>query len=159
MANADRPQGLRPEGELKRSTEYEAGSEVFPGDLVAMAADGQVDAAAAGGAALGVALTYASAAGEKVFVSDDPEQRYTVQADEADIADQASVGQNADIVAAAGDGTYKVSRQELDSSTAAAADGQLRILAKAKGENNDFGGQVELVVKINENQLNQEAGI
>lgn len=154
MANLDRPCGFRPYGPVKASKVMEAGSAIYPGDAVKLASDGQVDSASAGNTLFGVALTYASAAGADVLVSYDPSQLYTVQSDETEASAQTVVGLNADIVATAGNSTYKASRQELDSSVAAAGGSQqLTIMGYEKRPDNAFGAQVDLIVKINENQL------
>jgi hypothetical protein len=154
MANADRPRGFWPHGKILRLSEYESGSACYPGDMVVLASDGQVDpSASAGTALLGCCISYASAAGQSVLVCDDPEQKYVVQADETQASSQAIVGCAADVVVTAGDSTFKTSRQELDSSDAAQSAGPLIILAKETRPDNAFGAQVDLIVKINEHQL------
>ncbi len=154
MANADRPRGFWPHGKVLRITEYESGSACYPGDMVVLASDGQVDpSASAGTAPLGCCLTYASAAGQSVMVCDDPEQKYVVQADETQASSQAIVGCAADIVVTAGNSTYKTSRQELDSSDLAQSSGPLIVLAREVRPDNAFGDQVDLIVKINTHQL------
>lgn len=153
MANRDKPCGARPFGRVRSAQIYEAGSAVYPGDFVRLASDGQVDAAAAGATILGVALSYASAAGVKVLVSDHPDQRYVIQADEADVDAQTDIGNNCDHLATAGDSTYKVSRHELDSSTIAASAAGLTILDIEQRPDNALGTNVDVVVRINEHQL------
>jgi len=158
MANPDRPSGFRPKGEIKKTIEMTAGARIFPGDCVQLQADGKCDPVAAGATIYGVALSYADADTDKVFVSCDPDQQYIAQTDEADIAAQADIGQMADIVATAGDTTYNLSRQEIDSSTAGAASAQIALLARVPQEDNAFGANVELVCKINEHQIMGEDG-
>lgn len=154
MANSDRPRGFEPKGEPIRINKYESGAEIFPGDAVHMEADGQVDPAVAAEAVLGVALNYASAAGKEVLVADDPQQQYIVQADGSDVDAQTDINLNYDIIATAGNSTYKISRQELDSSTGATtATLQLKLLAIEEREDNALGAQVDCVVKINNHQL------
>lgn len=152
MANADRPCGFRPYGQVRQVVEMEAGSACYPGDCVNLDTDGQVDPAAAGETILGVCLDYASAAGQKVRVSVHPEQLYIVQADEADISAQALVGTNCDILATGGSSTYKASRMELDSSTSATASAQCTVIGLYGEVNNAFGAQAEVLVRINEHQ-------
>ena len=162
MANSDRPQGLRPYGRVRQVQELVAGAACFPGDCVQMQSDGKVDPAAAGASILGVALSYASADGAKVLVSTHPEQLYVVQCDGAAIDAQTDVGNNGDILATAGNSTYKVSRQEIDTTTIAAAAAQLTILQVSRETNNDLGGFVDVIVRINEHQIsgvNAFAGI
>jgi hypothetical protein len=157
MANADRPRGFAPYGKIKSANTYEAGAACYPGDLVSLASDGQVDPTAAGATILGCCLSYASAAGAKVLVSDDPEQRYVVQADETEVDAQTDIGNNCDITATAGNSTYKTSRQELDSSTIGTSAAQLTILDIEQRPDNAFGGFVDVIVRINEHQVQKDA--
>ncbi len=154
MANTDRPKGFWPHGKVLNSNVYESGSACFPGDMVTLASDGQVDpSGAAGTAPLGVCLSYASGAGVKILVADDPDQRFSVQADETHLTSQAIVGCACDVVITAGDTTYKTSRQELDSSDAAQSAGPLIILGIEPRPDNAWGTQVTAIVKINTHQL------
>jgi hypothetical protein len=153
MANADRPRGFAPYGKVKSANIYEAGAAVYPGDLVALASDGQIDPVAAGSTILGCALSYAAAAGDKVLVSDDPEQRYVVQADETEVDAQTDIGNNCDHLATAGNSTYKASRMELDSSTIGTSAAGLTILDIEQRPDNAFGGFVDVIVRINEHQI------
>lgn len=153
MANPDRPQGLRPHGEVKQAVRMVAGAAVYPGDAVQLQSDGKVDPVAAGGDVLGVALEYASADGASVLVSVDPNQQYIVQADGADVDAQTDIGNLVDLLATAGDSTYKTSRMELDSSTiGTGSGGQLAILGVSGRVGNALGAQVDVLVKINEHQ-------
>lgn len=151
MANFDRPRGFAPYGNCVRQSRYEAGSTVYPGDFVRLASDGQVDAAAAGETLIGVAMHYATV-GQELMVCDDPSQRYVAQADESELDVQTDVGQSVDIVATAGNSTYKTSRQEIDSSTAGTTSGQLLILALNRRPDLAGGANMEAVVQINELQ-------
>jgi len=152
MANRDRPRGFWPYGVPKQVVIMEAGSATYPGDLVALASDGQVDPVAAGSTILGCALGYASAAGEKIQVSVAPEQLYVVQADETEVDAQTDIGNNCDHLATAGNTTYKTSRQELDSSTIAASAAGLTIIAINRRPDNAAGEFVDVIVRINEHQ-------
>jgi len=160
MANKDQAVGLKPHGRVLRQRPYVAGSAVYQGDAVALAADGQVDPASSG-ALIGVALSNA-AAGEKVIVADEPNQLFEVQADEA-IA-LADVGLNADLQGHAAPSTaYKRSGMELDSSTKAVDSTLvvqiLGIVEQADNEANAVNNDV--IVRINVHQLNNagRAGI
>jgi hypothetical protein len=153
MANLDRPRGFEPKGEPLRANKYVAGSACYPGDAVAIASDGKVDPAAAGGKILGVALNYASADLEEVIVADHPDQLFYVQADETQVDAQSDIGNVCDIVATAGNSTYKVSRMELDSSDVNTTSGQLLILGIEDRPNNALGAQASVIVKINEHQF------
>lgn len=152
MANKDRPTGFQPYGPVKQVLVGKAGSTCYPGDMVALADDGEVDPVAAGAKILGCALNYA-AAGEEVKVSIDRTQLYVVQASANEIDAQTDIGNNADILANQGDAKYKVSRQELNSSTLGTSSAQLTILGIEKRPDNAFGANVDVIVKINESQL------
>ena len=117
MANQNLPAGLQPYGRLLRATEWEAGSACYPGDAVTLASDGQVDPSAAGSAILGVCLSYASAAGQKILVADHPDQLFLAQASSGAIDTQTDIGNLADIVATAANTVYKTSRQVIDTTT------------------------------------------
>jgi len=162
MANPDRPSGFRPKGEIKKTIEMTAGARCFPGDCLILKSDGKIDPAAAGEDIYGVALSYADVDGDKVLVSCDPDQLYVAQADGADISAQTSIGNMADVLATAGNTTFNLSRQEIDSSTASAATAQMAILGLVPQDGNAFGLNVELVCKINEHQIkgeNDSAGV
>jgi hypothetical protein len=153
MANKDRPAGFSVYGPTRSENEYEAGGIIYPGDAVWFESDGQVDAVAAGEQPFGVATSYASGAGETVNVADDPNQEYTVQADGSDINVQTDIGLNYNIVATTGDTTYRLSRQELDSSTGATDSNlPLRLVRIEKSIDNAFGAQVECIVTLNDTQ-------
>lgn len=159
MANFDRPRGFAPAGNMSRASLYQAGSTVYPGDFVRLASDGQVDAAAAGETLLGVALQY-GVANDYIMVSDDPDQRYVAQGDEAELDAQTDVGNVVDILATAGNATYKASRMEIDSSTIGTISGQLCILALNRRPDLAGGANMEVIVKINEHQLDEDfAGV
>lgn len=157
MANPDRPQGFRPHGEVLQQIEMTAGARVFPGDAVNLKSDGKVDPAAATEDIFGVALSYADADLSPVLVSIHPEQIYVVQSDETEVTALTSIGNVADIVATAGNTTYNQSRMELDSSVAAAGGSQQLVIVGVAGTvGNAYGTNVDLLVKINEQQLNGE---
>lgn len=153
MANADRPRGFAPYGTVRQTVKFQAGSTIAPGEFVALASDGQVDAAGAGATILGLALNYATA-NQDVMVIVDPDQLYVGQADETEIDAQTDVGNLCDIVATADNTTYKAARMEIDSSTiGTGSGGQLVILGIEARPDNAFGAQVDVICKINEHQL------
>ena len=154
MANKDQNQGLSPVGKIISANEYEAGSTIYPGDLVKIASDGQCDPGAAGDAAIGVALTYASAAGQKVMVADSPDQRFLIQADDATIAAQTNLALNYNVTVGTASTLYKRSAMQLDSSTGA-TDSILNLRALNIGQavDNAFGSKVDVIVKINNHSL------
>lgn len=159
MANVDRPKGLRPYGDVLRETPYIAGATIYPGDAVHMEDDGKVDPATASESIIGVAATYASADLSEVIVWDDPDQKFIVQADTGTTLAQTAVGLNYDIVATAGNSTYRVSRMELDSDSGATSSVlPLRLLAFDKAVGNAAGEHADCVVMINNHQASQGAG-
>jgi hypothetical protein len=143
--------GFKPHGVLKQVAVMESGSACYPGDFVTLASDGQVDPAAAAADIIGLCLDYASAAGQKVRISVDPSQLYVGQANEDDIDAQTDIGQTVDILATAGSATYKLSRQEIDS-TSIGASQQLVILGIEAQIGNALGDLVDVVVKVNQHQ-------
>jgi len=159
MANPDYPRGFEPHGKILRANVYESGSACYPGDLVALASDGQVDPVAAGSAILGVCITYASAAGQQIVVLDDPNQLVSCQADETEIDAQTDIGNMCDHLATAGSSTYKASRHELDSSTVNSIAAGLQILGIERTVGNALGTNVKVVCRINEHQLATGSGI
>ena len=187
MANKDAAFGLRPIGKVGQNrdnqglSEYDisaSASAIYFNDPVEILAAGTIGVAAATDALLGslggVFFTDAStskptfanhldasntATDIKGFVSDDPYERFEVQADGATAA--ADVGLNADIVYAAGSSPDYVSKVELQTSDQKTGTAQLRILGISKDiENNEAGSaNVNLVVMINEHFLKGTTGI
>ncbi len=155
MANSDRPKGARPHERALRESPYVAGGTIYPGDFVKMNNAGAVVVCAASDAPLGVAANYAVSTGE-VNVWDDPEQKFVVQADDGTTLAQTNVGLNYDIVATAGNATYKMSRMELDSSTGATDSTlPLRLLGVSREAGSAIGEFAKCVVQIQKHQLRQ----
>lgn len=160
MANYDQPQGLRPYGDVKSLNVYQSGSAVYPGDALKRDANGQVVPVAVDGSAYaasccGVAMSYASASGQDVIVSDNPNQYYIVQADSTEIDAQTDMNLNYKILATAPDTTYKKSLMELQSSSAATtATYPLRLISIYRDVKNALGAQVDCIVKINAHEQN-----
>lgn len=165
MANADRPNGFRPFGELLRSNPYTAGSACYPGDVVKQSSDGKVDPVATGGsihegACLGVALNYASGDGEEVIVADHPDQLFLAQADSSDVDAQTDLLLNYDIVGNDPDTTYNMSRMEIDGdSGVTTAATPIRVLRLYRLEGDDgLGANAKLVCMINHHELKGGTG-
>jgi hypothetical protein len=153
MANKDQPVGFEPYGKIESLREYVAGVTIYAGDLVRMANTGLLARCAAGEAALGVAMNYAAASGDKVRVCDAPSQQYKVQASSSQINAQTDIGLNFDIVVGSPNTTYKRSGMQLDSSTeGTTATIVLRLLAIDKTIDNALGDKVDCIVKINNHQ-------
>ena len=90
-------------------------------------------------------------------VIDDPNQLFTIQADEDVVA--ADIGKNADVVGTGGSTTNGLSSMELDSSTIAnTAALNLKIVGVFKTPGNALGDYCQVVVKINEH-LYGSAGV
>ena len=187
MANKDAAFGLRPIGKVGQNrdnqglSEYDisaSASAIYFNDPVEILAAGTIGVAAATDTLLGslggVFFTDAStskptfanhldasntATDIKGFVSDDPYERFEVQADGATAA--ADVGLNADIVYAAGSSPDYVSKVELQTSDQKTGTAQLRILGISKDPDNNTAGSanVNLVVMINEHFLKGTTGI
>lgn len=154
MANRDEPQGFRPKGEPLRLNKYVAAGVIYPGDAVMQESGGRMIVGAASNALAGVAASYASQAGDPVEVWDDPEQLYIVQASGSEIDAQTDIGLNYNLLATAGSSTYRVSRQEMDSSTGdVTATLPLKLLGIDERPNNALGAKVDCIVKINNHQL------
>lgn len=159
MANYDAPSGFKPVGRVKSKTKYQAGGAVYPGDAVKFDSDGEVVAASASDALCGVAATYASGQGEAVHVFDDPNQLFVCQSDGSDIDAQTDINLNYNIVATAGNSTYKVSRMELDANTGdTTATLPLKLLYIDNRPDNALGEFVDCIVKINNHQLGSHTG-
>ena len=187
MANKDAAFGLKALGKVGQNrdnqglSEYDiaaSASAIYFNDPVEILSTGTIGVAAASDALLGslggVFFTDAStskptfanhldasntATDIKGFVSDDPYERFEVQADGATAA--ADVGLNADIVYAAGSSPDYVSKVELQTSDQKTGTAQLRILGISKDiENNEAGSaNVNLVTMINEHQLKGTTGV
>ena len=187
MANKDAAFGLRPMGKVGQNrdnqglSEYDiaaSASAIYFNDPVEILSTGTIGVAAATDALLGslggVFFTDAStskptfanhldasntATDIKGFVSDDPYERFEIQSDGA--TEATDVGQNADIVYAAGSSPDYVSKVELDESDHKDATAQLRILGISKDPDNNEAGSanVNLVVLINEHQLKGTTGV
>ena len=188
MANQDAAFGLKAIGKVGQNRDNQGLSEysiaasataIYQGDPVEMLATGTIGVAAAGDTLLLGPLTgvfYTDASTSKPtwanhlnasntatdivgFVSDDPYERFEVQADGATAA--ADVGLNADIVYAAGSSPDYVSKVELDTSDQKTGTAQLRIMGISKDPSNDTAGSanVNLVVMINEHFLKGTVGI
>ena len=187
MANKDAAFGLKPIGKVGQNRDSQGLSEysiaasasaIYFNDPVEMAATGTITVAAATDTLLGslggVFFTDASTSKPTYanhldasntatdivgFVSDDPYERFEIQADGATAA--ADVGLNADIVYAAGSSPDYVSQVELDTSDQKTATAQLRIIGISKDPDNNEAGSanVNLVVTINEHFLKGTVGI
>ena len=192
MANQDAAFGLRANSKLgsnvnsEGTTEYSiasgASGNIFSGDPVKMANTGTILVAAAGDQLLGVfrGCRYTNASGEVIysaywpdgtvssdavaFVVDDPNALFEVQSAATGSVVQTVVGNNADIVYAAGSTTDGQSGVEI-SGTTAATSAQLRIVGfSGDPENNTLGtgsqsANVNMIVKINEHFYAQVTGV
>lgn len=156
---------------------------IFIGDLVSVTGTGgetdgrgvrpEVTQTAAGAAAIGVVVGFenltsdnlsrthrpASTAGY-LLVADDPDLVFEVQEDSDGGALAATnIGQNADIVVGTGNTLTGTSAAQLDSSTAAGANGQLRIVNLSTRVGNEIGANAKWLVFINEHQYAAGAGV
>jgi len=190
MANIDAAFGLRPiakvgsapggtTGTTKYSIADNQGTAIFTGDPVKYKNDGTVEVATAGDASCGVFMgcfytdpttskpTFRNnypdglAATDAIaFISDDPDQLYIAQQDGADIT-AVDLGNNANMVMAAGSTTTGMSKAEIDSSTAATGNAtfMLKIMDFYDTPSNDASAANSvLVVKINNHELGASTG-
>ncbi|MBU0959738.1 MAG: hypothetical protein KKB31_07365 [Nanoarchaeota archaeon] len=165
MANRDAPRGLVPhqttQGGPPRIGTYNKdalAAAIYIGDAVILEADGNVAVYSTGGGnLLGVSAEYvtASTAKSNFKVYDDPFTLFRIQDDATGLtaSTQSSVGNNADILATAGNQTTKLSKQELDISGHTAGVAQLRIVGLYNVPGNAWGSWSELLVTINEHVL------
>jgi len=192
MANQDAAFGLKPNSKLgsnvnsEGTTEYSiasgASGNIFSGDPVKIMNTGTILVAAAGDQLLGVfrGCRYTNSSGEVIysaywpdgtvssdavaFVVDDPNALFEVQSAATGSVVQTVVGNNADIVYAAGSTTDGQSGVEI-SGTTAATSAQLRIVGfSGDPENNTLGtgsqsANVNMIVKINEHFYAQVTGV
>jgi len=192
MANQDAAFGLKPSSKLgsnvnsEGTTEYSiasgASGNIFSGDPVKMMNTGTILVAGAGDQLLGVfrGCRYTNSSGEVIyssywpngtvssdavaFVVDDPNALFEVQSAATGSVVQTVVGNNADIVYAAGSTADGQSAVEI-SGTTAATSAQLRIVGfSGDPENNTLGtgsqsANVNMIVKINEHFYAQTTGV
>ena len=94
------------------------------------------------------------------LVNDDPDTIFEVQEDSVGAATAAvDVGENADIIYAAGSTTTGISGVMLDSSDHKTATAQLRILGFVQRPDNIIGSKAKLLVLINEHELKSTTGL
>ena len=94
------------------------------------------------------------------YVCDSPDVVFEIQEDSDGAAlAAADVGENADIIYAAGNSTTGRSGVELDSSTHVTTTAQLRILGMVKRADNAIGDQARWLVVINEHELKSTSGL
>jgi hypothetical protein len=94
------------------------------------------------------------------LVVDDPNVVFEVQEDSLGAATAAvDVGENADIIYAAGSATTGQSGVMLDSSDHKTGSAQLRILGFVKRPDNNIGTNAKLLVTINEHELKSTTGV
>lgn len=184
MANADRPNGLKPirhlsgapyNGQANRYAFLAAdGTATFIGDLVKLSGTAHTDGtpaiaqAAAGDAAIGVlvglepdptnlGLRHRTASTLRyAYVADDPSLIFEIQED-SDTSTLAvtEVGLCANVVVGSGSTTTGASGMELDSSDVSTdTAGQLRILRLVPREDNSIGTNAKWEVQIAEHSLN-----
>ena len=168
MANTDWPSGLRPVSNGKGGTAPQmrpypklAGI-IYEGDILYMGESGVVvyngttDAHADN--LIGVAAHYAGTAavtGEGVFVYDDPDQEYIVQDSGSSITTIANLNElllkHIGLTYASGNTTTLQSKVEIDASSISnvwTLDLPLLVVRKWEGEDNAFGANLKMVVKI-----------
>ena len=160
MANTNQAIGAMPAERLYPMQEYTAAGIIYPGDFVMLESGGRVIVATATQALIGVAVSYASAAGQKVLVADHPDQKFVIQSDGATPAVQADIAFNYDITPGSPNSTYRRSSMQLASaSKAATATLPLRLVRISKEASNALGANAKCVVVINNHQLKGGTGV
>lgn len=165
MANPDRPNGFRAVPPFLGTSLYQkdaSASAIYQGDFVIGEADGSIDVATAGATGLiGVADGYTVAStADSLVVHDAIDQVYVGQDDGAGTTPaQTHVGNNADILATAGDSTLKQSRQEIDISTVNTTTQQLRLKEFYQHSEYSIGANSLWKVVMNEHVLNDTTGV
>lgn len=157
MANKDQPRGFEPWGGLIEvrpfwSEAYSA-TPIYVHTVVAIASDGYIDPGAADskyivGSSLGK-LTSGDAA-KIILVASSPNQLFRAQADEDDLSSIACVGTLADHVGESGTAALFLSTDEIDSSSASAAQAGWLILDKDNRPDNAWGEHVDVIVRCDE---------
>lgn len=187
MANVDKPLGARPIRHLDGSPYTGAvnryhipatdSTAVFIGDFVKHAGSADADGvptvaqAAATDALLGVVIGFeidadnttqlhrTASTARYALVADAPDLIYEIQEDAVGGALAATdIGTNCDIVVGSGDTNSGMSAMEIDSNTAGASDGQLRLLRLVHDEDNEIGANAIYEVMINEHEHKKVAG-
>ena len=184
MANQDAAFGLKPIGKVGQNrdngglSEYDiaaSATAIYFNDPVKMKNDGTIEVAGAGGAILGslggVFFTDANtskptfanhlkasntATDIKVFISDDPYERFEIQTNNTGASANTDIFNVADIEYTAGSSPDFVSKVELNDSTlASGSSATLQILGLSRDpSNNEVGSaNVNWVVRINEHEL------
>jgi len=92
-----------------------------------------------------------------VFVCNDPYALFEIQSSGTVVS--GDVGQNADILYAAGNTFYGTSGTQLDHASLSPTNGQLRILSISERVNNSAGAYSKLICMINEHIFKQIAGV
>lgn len=166
MANKDNARGFWPTGHLKggeiRTKRFilTASQTVYPGDVLKWVGAGSVEIAAAadGNIVIGVAAEYkvAPATGTTyIQVWCDPDIIFRAQVQTGDVPTVANIFSTCDHLAAAGDSTLKISRQELKLD----GNAQFVILDIVQEEDNAWGEHVDVEVIFGEHALITRAGV
>ena len=187
MANVDRPNGLKLVGHISGSPfnaqikmcSFAAGdgTATFVGDAVKLAGDADtfgrptVAQASDTGAIYGVVLDFeydptdlgkvhrAASTARLAYVCVDPNAIFEIQDDASATMTSADIGSNADLVIGSGNTTTGNSAMELQSSSInTTATLQLKILNLVNRDDNAFGNQNRVHVKINNHQLAAHTG-
>lgn len=159
MANKNQPIGAIPHGQVLRARKYLSSAITYPGDFLKLKSDGTVEAAGATDACVGVALTYASAAGQDVQVADAPTQMFQMDCFGGTPA-QTDVNLNYRIKVNTASSVYRISREEIDlDNGGTTATLPLKLLALITDVKDlATGADADCVVMINNHQLNGGTG-
>lgn len=155
MANVDAPRGfilLKPEGKSIRTKVYtkDTAEAIYKGDLVILAADGQVEPYDNGdGKCLGVAMENAAATDTEIMVCDDPEALFIAQCDGTFAL--TDIGVNADVTATNGS---DYSAHEIQSASFATTISlPIKVLGLYDKMSNAVGTNAVVICKLNNSVL------
>ena len=164
MANTSRPQGFRPKGKPLRVNKYVAAAAIYPGDAVKQESGGRaqavsLDATEYTGAVLGVAISYASGAGQEVLVADDPQQLFIVASSGTNPDAQTDVGLNYSILGSDPSTAYRISRQRMKQDSGVSDSNlPLKLLGVDERPDNALGASADCIVAINNHALKGGTG-
>jgi len=158
MANVDRPHGFVPYSALLRCRPYASdGAEIqYINDVMAMAADGSVNVAAAANITkLGSNLAYhaasaaTAASADPVLISDHPDQLYEAQDDAQTTSAQTDFGNACDHTVTTGSTVTFISKHEIDLSDLGVSVGGFVLLGLVPRIDNALGANADLVCQLN----------
>jgi hypothetical protein len=165
MANTDLANGFHPWGYIypvsTHSKDATGSTPIYPGDLVKLESDGNMEIAAAGNRLLGASRDFltGSLAGD-TFIYDHPDQKFVGQDDGTGATSaQTHVGNQADHVAGTGSLVTFISAHEVDISSATTVTAGLKLLDIMKRPDVEVTTFTKWICRINEHELATTVGV